>query len=323
LPHRSASSNRALPPKRKPRPREQARLARANSADKFPLWRWKFYLDLLERKMAKEAKSTTPPAEPANDNLRIWSRVEATDPNFTKDFKRGGGFSGTAINPTWLYKQATGVFGPIGKGWGWEIVEERQVPNAAGDVVMWFSKARIWYVLDGQRYVTPEQWGGTEMIGKNRNGPFFDEEAPKKTVTDAVGKCLVMLGFASDVHMGLYDDSKYVNDRREIAAEDAKIRDKAKQVESASDEVATWRDSVVASIRAETDLPKLQELWSKQQPVGRAYAESSQAGKAAYKFVISQMNRRVAALKQDGVAEDTGKGIPTPTIRKRPSRNFR
>jgi hypothetical protein len=254
--------------------------------------------------MAKEAKSATPSAEPANDNLRIWARVEATDPNFTKDFKRGGGFSGTAINPTWLYKRATELFGPIGKGWGWEIVEERQVPNAAGDVVMWFSKARIWYVLDGQRYVTPEQWGGTEMIGKNKFGPFFDEEAPKKTVTDAVGKCLVMLGFASDVHMGLYDDNKYVNDRREIAAGEAALREK-KQIESASDEVAEWRDTIVASIKAEKDLTKLQELWKAQQPVGRAYAEASQPGKAAYKFVISQVNRRVAELKQDGTADET------------------
>ena len=164
-----------------------------------------------------------------NNNLTLWASVEHTDPKFTKQFKRGGGFTGTAINPTWLHKRATETFGPVGRGWGWTIVEERQVASPAGETVMWFSKVRVWYLLDGLRYETPEQWGGTEMCGKNKYGAFMDEEAPKKTITDAVGKCLSYLGFAADVFMGLYDDSKYV----------AEVRHQFQSGDAAKEPVAT------------------------------------------------------------------------------------
>jgi hypothetical protein len=51
--------------------------------------------------------------------------------------------------------------------------------------------------------------------------PFTDEDAPKKSVTDALVKALSMIGFAGDIFMGRYDDSKYVNDlRAEAKAED-------------------------------------------------------------------------------------------------------
>lgn len=150
-----------------------------------------------------------------NPNTKLWCSVEHTDPKFTKEFKRGGGFSGTAINPTWLHKQATAQFGPIGKGWGWIIHEERKEPNPDGTVVIWLAKLSVWYSLDGQRHETPHQWGATEFIGKNKYGAFIDEEAPKKTITDAVSKCLSYLGFAADVFMGLYDDNKYVAERRQ------------------------------------------------------------------------------------------------------------
>ena len=58
-------------------------------------------------------------------NTSIWERVQSTDPKFTKNYKGAGGFSGTAINATYLVKKATEQFGPLGSGWGYEIVEER------------------------------------------------------------------------------------------------------------------------------------------------------------------------------------------------------
>ena len=37
----------------------------------------------------------------AVEKMRLWSRVEKTDPAFTKEFNKGGGFRGTSINATW------------------------------------------------------------------------------------------------------------------------------------------------------------------------------------------------------------------------------
>lgn len=140
------------------------------------------------------------------ENKALWDMVAKTDPNHTKQFKRGGGFSGTAINATYQVKKATEIFGPVGIGWGYE---EKEHFVAEG---VWFCKLEVWYKLGDERG-TVEHWGATTFTGTNKNGTFVDEEAAKKSITDALGKCLSMLGFAADVYLGLYDDNKYVNDR--------------------------------------------------------------------------------------------------------------
>jgi len=57
------------------------------------------------------------------DNLKLWESVERTDEKYTKPFTIP--FRGTAINPDYLFKKATRVFGPAGKGWGYEITGEQ------------------------------------------------------------------------------------------------------------------------------------------------------------------------------------------------------
>jgi hypothetical protein len=140
-------------------------------------------------------------------NLELWDKAFKTDPAATKKFTKGGGFSGTAIKPYWLVKQATEMFGPCGICWGWQELENKMVGG------VWCSKVRLWYLSpDREDRGEIEQWGQTVMEGTNKHGAFVDEEAPKKAVTDAVTKCLSYLGFGGDVHMGRFDDSKYVAD---------------------------------------------------------------------------------------------------------------
>ena len=70
------------------------------------------------------------------------------------------------------------------------------------------------YVIRAELYYpggTVPSYGQTIFAGVNKYGPFTDEEAPKKTLTDALTKALSWLGFASDIHMGLWDDNKHVN----------------------------------------------------------------------------------------------------------------
>ncbi|CAB5212805.1 hypothetical protein UFOVP191_24 [uncultured Caudovirales phage] len=137
-------------------------------------------------------------------NMQLWDSVCKTDPSHTKKFTKGGGFSGTAIKPFYLMHKATQTFGVCGIGWGWNELENKMVGG------VWCSKVEVWFLHNNQRGVI-QQWGQTVMQGKNKNGDFVDEEAPKKAVTDAVTKCLSYLGFAGDVHMGRFDDSKYVD----------------------------------------------------------------------------------------------------------------
>ena len=149
----------------------------------------------------------------SEENLKLWNSVQMTDPAFTKQFTRGGGFKGTATNATWLAKRATEMFGPIGIGWGVNVINEDYVEASPGSKVH-VLRARLWYVLDGKRGEV-EAYGQTEFCGKRNNGNLFvDEEAPKKSLTDATTKALAQLGFAADIHMGLFDDNKYVNEAK-------------------------------------------------------------------------------------------------------------
>ena len=154
-------------------------------------------------------------------NMELWNAVAVTNPNFVKSFTRGGGFSGTAINATYQAQKATETFGPCGIGWGIDILEERYQDGApliqdgavVGKEVIHVLRAKLWYVYQGKRGEVIH-FGQTLFTGRNKNGFFTDEEAPKKSMTDAMSKCLSLIGFSADVHLGLYDDNKYVADLR-------------------------------------------------------------------------------------------------------------
>lgn len=145
--------------------------------------------------------------------MSIWNKAQKTDARYVKRFQRAGGFSGTAINPTWLAKRATEEFGPCGIGWGIEPARE-EWREAPGGIVVHVLLARLWYVIDGKRGEILQYGQTTFVDAKGR----VDEEAPKKSLTDAMSKCLSLLGFAADVYLGLWDDSKYVAEREAEAA---------------------------------------------------------------------------------------------------------
>lgn len=150
----------------------------------------------------------------------MWDRLEKTDPARTKPFTKGGGFKGTAINATYIIKRLTEEFGPCGKGWVFVLEEERV---EEGHALKSGDRARVHIVrghikyrpdFDGVWYETSPQFGQTMLVDENKNGTFTDEEAPKKSITDCISKCAVLLGIGADVHLGLFDDNKYVNQRK-------------------------------------------------------------------------------------------------------------
>ena len=68
----------------------------------------------------------------------------------------------------------------------------------------------VWYLKDGKRCEI-EQMGQTRAAYISAAGKhIMDEDAPKKSATDGMVKCLSMLGFAGDIFSGQWDDSKYV-----------------------------------------------------------------------------------------------------------------
>lgn len=166
-----------------------------------------------------------------SDNLEIWNKLGKTDPKHTKGFKRAGGFGGTAIKPIYTEQKMTEVFGPAGKGWGMGEPMFQTVPGSDGQVAV-FCTVELWwaeerktdpsfaaanlYASAGTSYGPPNRVygvGGDMVVVKQSAGLRTDDEAFKKAFTDAVGNAMKHLGMSADVHMGLFDDSKYVQER--------------------------------------------------------------------------------------------------------------
>lgn len=153
-------------------------------------------------------------------NLDLWDKVQKTDPKHVKPIT-GKSYQGTSPKPHYLIHKATETFGPIGIGWGFTIENER-IEEGAGGERMSIARVKVWYKWEGERGEV-EHIGGTSFSGTRKNGtPFTDEDAPKKSVTDALVKALSMIGFAGDIFMGRYDDSKYVSELQQEAKEAAR-----------------------------------------------------------------------------------------------------
>jgi hypothetical protein len=159
------------------------------------------------------------------DNLTLWNKLGKTDPAHTKAFTRGGGFRGTAIKPIYTMHKMTEEFGPVGQGWGFTEPHFQVVPGENKEVLVYCWLA-LWVVIGGKRTDPIPGVGGDKVVSyiradTQRNRPErweSDDEAFKKAFTDAIGNAMKHLGMSADVHMGLFDDSKYVSEvRREIA----------------------------------------------------------------------------------------------------------
>lgn len=152
------------------------------------------------------------------DNMKLWQSVCVTDPRAVKPIT-GKQYKGNSPKPYWVIQRATEVFGPCGLGWGVQILSERF--ERFGDEALHIAHVKVWYLQDGKRGEI-EQMGQTRAAYTSAAGKHIvDEDAPKKSATDGMVKCLSMLGFAGDIFSGQWDDSKYVA----WAAEETKRRE--------------------------------------------------------------------------------------------------
>ncbi len=141
------------------------------------------------------------------DNMKIWDLVFKTDPSAVKPIT-GKSYKGSSPKPYWLIEQATRVFGAAGQGWGHDIINHGFQQCSQDDVLHW-AIVEFWYMQDGKR-CSVQHMGGTKAMYKTNAGKFVvDEDAPKKSVTDALVKAMSSVGFAGDIFSGRWDDSKY------------------------------------------------------------------------------------------------------------------
>ncbi|EMG53124.1 putative exodeoxyribonuclease VIII [Ochrobactrum sp. CDB2] len=150
-------------------------------------------------------------------NLDLWEAHADIDPKYTKSIT-GKAYKGTSPNPQYVIKCLTEMFGPVGQGFGWEVLAEDFTP--LGDEVLHWCRIRLWHTKREHYY---EAYGQTKALMKTRDkGLMSDEDAPKKSLTDAIIKAASQLGIAANIFLGRWDDQKYVDElKEEFRQEDA------------------------------------------------------------------------------------------------------
>ena len=187
--------------------------------------------------------------ELAEKNLWLWRINEQTDPAHTKPVKLGRSF--TAIDPHYQVKRATETFGPVGTGWGWDLAEEIvTLQGKDGEVSLFKATVTIWY----RHIENGEVCRCGPVVGMNMisTGGRVDEDAGKKAVTDALTKGLSYLGFSADVFMGLYDDSRYVDNLRKQANQ---------KLDATGQRLPELLTKAVASLPTARDLDEVTIMW--------------------------------------------------------------
>jgi len=182
-----------------------------------------------------------------SDNLNLWNRLGKTDPAHTKQFNRAGGFKGTALKPQWAIKQLTDQFGPCGVGWGVLEQPSFQVVQADKETLV-YCTVSAWH---GDKANVLWGVGGDKVVTARQSGSFCDDEAFKKAFTDAVMNAFKFIGVGADIHMGLFDDSKYLSE--------------VKQEFAAKVDRPEWVDALIMEIETQTEQADLRRIWLRDQ----------------------------------------------------------
>lgn len=191
----------------------------------------------------------------------LWASLSKTAPEATKTSTQQGRQQ-TSIDGYWMIQRATETFGPCGIGWGYEIVEERwdegapiPVKQEDGSILQLGGKThtiklKLWYTLDGKRGEVV-QFGHTPAVYRSKYGASDDSEAPKKSLMDAIKKCLSMLGMSADVFRGQFDDQDY---RATLEAESQieKAENKQAEIEEKQRELADYVTKHIDLIKTAT-----------------------------------------------------------------------
>ena len=195
------------------------------------------------------------------NNMRVWNAVQTTDPRHTKPVEFGRKF--TSIDAHWQIMRMTEQFGPVGDGWGYRTVHT--IENFPGVMTAAICDVTIWWRVAGagERSYGPVR-GMCSIIEYDKNGkpaltrkdkPDYDDDAPKKAMTDALTKGLSHLGLSADVFLGLFDDNKYVDKmRRQFDTQ---------RLAANVDELPEMVKLVMKAAKEATSVAQIEEIWKR------------------------------------------------------------
>jgi hypothetical protein len=166
-------------------------------------------------------------------NTSLWDKHANIDPSMTKGIT-GKDYSGTSPNAHHVIWCLTDLFGPVGQGFGWQVVAESI--EHFGDTAIHWCRISFWHTDRANAF---EAYGQTKMAYQTKSGFLkVDEDAPKKSLTDAITKAAAQIGVAANIFLGRWDDNKYVAD----VANEFKQRNAPPVAKVSSEDASTLED---------------------------------------------------------------------------------
>ena len=239
------------------------------------------------------------------DNLKLWSAVKTTDTQYTK--KGQGGQSGsTSINAHYMMMRATEQFGPIGIGWGYDVLEERI--DEAEHVYMTIGKDRILDGINKNHTIKLKLWfkwgdergsvidfGHTKYCYKTQRGKWmYDEEVSKKSLTDAIKRCLSKIGICADIYLGEFDDHQYLAE----ITEEQRIRKENENIDkqqTKQEEESGQHSQFITDIEATENEAELKKLW----PIIAAKCLLMSRGTQRQSELMKHYTKKIEGFKND------------------------
>ena len=144
-------------------------------------------------------------------NLSLYNEWRSVPEEAKKAFDTGR-FKGTDVNPMWIIKTLTSMFGPAGIGWFTEVKERYTEQNNDGSVAA-FVDINL-YFLDKHTGAWSDPipgTGGSMFCAKERSGMNCSDECYKMALTDALSVAAKALGVGADIYWQA-DATKYTAD---------------------------------------------------------------------------------------------------------------
>lgn len=137
------------------------------------------------------------------DNLKLWHRVEKTNPKFTKNANVRGNKI-TSIAPQYQIMNVTAEFGIYGVTWGFNKLDfDFSLADSFGLVVL----NATFFFPNGSFEIK-----NSINLWVDNAKTKIDSDFAKKIETDTLTKAISKLGFNADIFMGKFDDVKYVDE---------------------------------------------------------------------------------------------------------------
>lgn len=196
------------------------------------------------------------------NNRRLWDQFADIDPKFTKGIT-GKDYSGTSPNAHYVVQCLTDMFGPVGEGFGWRVVAEDIV--TFGDTSIHWCRIEFWHT---SRENTFQSYGQTKMAYQTKGGFLkVDEDAPKKSLTDAITKAAAQIGVAANIFLGRWDDNKYV---QQVNAE-------YRERENPPFDPAGFCERILNGIDSATSLARVKTLFAEAHNIRHALTDTQYA----------------------------------------------